>query len=375
MLFNNRTHFLGQLALWSALIIFPAAAAICVWILTKALISPPRTYIDPETFSKHGLFEPAAGTGFQPRSNVSMTDVAGANTFRIYTDNRGARISGPDAANSSPGVIAVGCSQTWGHGVENSDTFLSKLSDALHLSAKNLAVSGYGGASALVRLRQSDDLRPHYVLYGLWEDHFNRNVRPCLEGDSPICIPRAYIDVRHPDKAQLVKAPAAPWAFESIRRWYTETSVRSDREKSTLRDIYWTGALLWKSLASNAVQEPTIEDKSRAMQFVLTEMHSVASSMGAHLIVVYIPNYLDGDIEDPPRDLVSLAETAGFTLATMSGTFRRLRRSGIEIQISGDGHIDRAAHSAIAEELARLVRSRDHNESWSQLRRAKPQLN
>lgn len=68
---------------------------------------------------------------------------------------RGERVFAPAPAPGTLRVAFVGCSFTFGHGVEEPQTFVSRLAERNpHVEALNLGVPGYGQDQCLLRLRE-----------------------------------------------------------------------------------------------------------------------------------------------------------------------------------------------------------------------------
>ncbi len=331
-------------------------------ILLVALTNPPRTEVDPERFrSENFLLDPDDWLGFKLKPHVTILDSAGTRKFVVYTDGRGARVSRPEEESMQTDILLVGCSQAFGHGVANEATFISLVARRLGKTAVNLSVSGYGGVSALERLRRNLDLRPRLVVYGLWEDHLNRNVRRCIEHNSPVCLERPYIRFDESGRPVIEYPSHSDRNVALTRRWYMETAKGTNAYRTVFTDVFWT-AYRFATMSYEAVfgiEEPvSFERKLDAMRYVLSEMKRAADSVGAKLAVVWTPLYFSDTITQPPDELVAHAERERILWVNMAGPFETMKRNGIPIAIAGDGHMTEAAHKAVASEILRALAER-----------------
>jgi len=323
-------------------------------VLAKAYLDSLRTLVNLHSFQDDDyLFEPDDFLGFKPRSNVNVTAFAGASQFDIFTDDRGARITHASTqATDHSNIIGIGGSQTWGFGVQNQDTFLSVLGKDLRLTVSNLAVSGFGGVGSFLRLRENLDLAPSLIIYGFWEDHLNRNINPCLEDASPVCVERLYFKFSPQHDFVLTFPVHSGSHLEQMRRYYLETSTSIDIYRSIWTDMYWVSyemAERFSTLSSwgDPVDESD-DDKGQVMQAVLKEMHTLSSSVDAQLVVVWIPLYFSEDMATPPQELVALSKDLGFVLVDLQERFMSMKQSGRQLSLSGDGHMNEKAHYVVA---------------------------
>jgi hypothetical protein len=68
-------------------------------------------------------------------------------------------------------ILTLGGSFSFGHGVDNRQTFTEILGHKLGVPVANLAYSGYGAVQALQQLERHVDLQPKIIIYGLVGDH------------------------------------------------------------------------------------------------------------------------------------------------------------------------------------------------------------
>ena len=114
--------------------------------------------------------------------------------YHLFTDARGARVNAPgDQTPPRVDLLTIGCSFTWGHGLENEETFTEGLRRRLGVTAANFAMGSYGTVHSLLLLRRHLDLRPRVVVYGFIDDHLRRNLAPCAPSYAPYCLPVAHV--------------------------------------------------------------------------------------------------------------------------------------------------------------------------------------
>jgi hypothetical protein len=114
--------------------------------------------------------------------------------YDLYTDSRGARVSRP--GEQTPGqidILFIGDSFTWGHGVQNEQTFAAKTANALGLAGANLAMGSYGGPQALQMLRRHRDPRPKLVILAVISDTPRRNISACASSYFPFCLDGSHV--------------------------------------------------------------------------------------------------------------------------------------------------------------------------------------
>jgi hypothetical protein len=347
---------------YTLVVVASGVAAIVLYVVATALLYPPRHEHDPDIFRRNNWFHEAdAELGSRPSPYRHVVQRGGATTTIIFTDDRGAPVDGPGAPpQERVDVLAVGGSQSWGYGLANPDTFTSVLARRLSVSASNLSVSSYGGVQSMLRLGRNIELRPRVVIYGLWANHLERNLRRCMAVDGPVCLEAPVIrfdDARRP----YIRIPSDPArTLELLRRWFVEVS--GGPEATVWTDMFWTAYGLSRYLtdffdgADVDIQDPTLQ--MSAVEFVLREMHAAAASVGARLLVIYIPDYLGKRVEPMPKALVTLTDALGVVLVNMEQRFVRMRILEQRIAIPGDGHLGRRAHVVIADEIVAALQER-----------------
>jgi hypothetical protein len=128
---------------------------------------------------------------------------------------------------AADGLFSAGSSGV-GYGVASDETYTSDLARETNRVGLNFGVSGFGGVGSLLVLRRELDLAPKFVVYGFWEDHLNRNVRPCLEGGTPFrqehCSP-SFTPIHHSPQNTLVHWHNSALLFSLHGRHHSPQSV------------------------------------------------------------------------------------------------------------------------------------------------------
>lgn len=236
-------------------------------------------------------------------------------------------------------LISIGCSQTFGHGVRPDQNFTALVAKHAGMTAANLAVPSFGGAGSVLQLERHAAPRPRLVIYGLWAEHRVRNVAPCVESITPICIERPV--VKRVD-GELRITPPRIGGLTRTRAWMAAAS-----------DGF--GGKMYAAAADfvDNLRRPSWSsvDQASAEEYLLITMARDAKQIGARLMVVYLPDYNRGWPSTP--DYAALAQRHGFTFIDTTADLRALERAGIDVGIPGDGHLSAASHAAIAARIAR----------------------
>jgi hypothetical protein len=130
-----------------------------------------------------GIFMEDSQLGWFHRPNVKQAfRITGELPHTVTIVENGARATGPRTATraSHRDLIFVGCSFTFGWGLNDEETFAWKVQTALpHWNVHNFGVNGYGTCQSymlLKRLIQRGNWHNPVVIYGFLDDHEKRNV-------------------------------------------------------------------------------------------------------------------------------------------------------------------------------------------------------
>jgi hypothetical protein len=285
---------------------------------------------------------------------------ATAPEFGVYADGAGCRADGPGRpAPSQVDLLAVGCSFTFGYGVDNEDTFVSRVAEATGQRACNAAVPAHGTTAARLAIDRYAGLAPKVILYGFIGTHEVRNLLPCATTSEPFCRSVAFVDAR----AGTPRIVAPTGAGEAEGRYLADTLTRHGFGP---RDVYWAMMRDWYRLtgrSAEAVNGPYLAQaadgpaRRQAVAFLLDEMASRARELGARLVVAYIP--IPGDVRPMPASLAAaLAAHPELAHADLEPAFRAyeaLHGPGSLRVAPDDAHPNAEGHRLIAEAVAPLV--------------------
>jgi hypothetical protein len=297
-----------------------------------------------------------AEIGFVPRPNsrTRRTDVGADGrlilSYHLLTDRRGARVTSPgEGSPAHVDVVTIGCSFTWGHGFENEDTFAAKVAQALGVTGSNFAMGSYGTVQSLQMLRRNLDLAPKLVVYGFIADHLKRNVTPCAPSYYPFCL-----DYSHVAWGRDGQAAIAPPIANGVKR----AQLQHKAEVGWLDPVTWIAhgldvAFGRMTLAWSRAHQADSARQEATMSFLMEQLAETVGSMGAKLLVVYIPDASSAN-RPPPAVLLRSVAKLNFLFLDMTEAFARGDPS--TYYIPRDGHPSVAGHALIAEEIIKLVR-------------------
>jgi hypothetical protein len=342
---NRRTKIVG---FWLLIAAIPIAALIVgfVWVSYWSIPSfPIRIEGGP-------IISYDAEIGFVPTPNSSTTRIDSPTlSYHIYTDRRGARVSQPGEQSADKlDMLFIGDSFTWGHGVENEDTYATIVARHLHLASANLAMASYGTTQALQMLRRNLDSRPRTVIYPIIADHWRRSVSACAPAYYPFCLDCSHVTIASNNSPEI-----RPPATNGVRR----TDLQIESEKHGLPPMQWVvhgadviiGRILSRAAQARA-SDPRLQ--AAAMEFLLSEMVKTTRSVGASLVVVFIP--ARDDASATPAQLAQLSRSLGHRLLDITPSMRANSTSAAAFYLP-DGHPNKIGHALIAESIVNFLSS------------------
>jgi hypothetical protein len=279
--------------------------------------------------------------------------------YHVFTSDRRARVS-RRGERTAPEVslLTVGDSFSWGHGVENEDTYTARLAERWNARAANLAFSAYGTVQSLQMLQRSLDLRPRLVVYGFIADHMKRNVSPCAPAYGPLCLPFSYVGI-DAQGAPVVRRPD-PRLFAVNRRFWDEFFFAKSIGP---RQLWAAVTAEWTRLARTPHPEAPDDPatRERILELLLGDMARAAGSVGARLVVLNIPYFERGGTSGMPaplKEAVARAAAPNLALLDLSPTVARhyADPSAPLLRFDRDRHPNPAAHALIAEAIDGFVR-------------------
>ena len=264
--------------------------------------------------------------------------------YRVHTDQRGARVSGPGRRSPDQvDILILGDSFAWGHGVENDDTRVQDHRGA-QASGTNLALASYGTTQSLQLLRRYRGLAPKLVIFTLVQNHLWRNVTACTRSAYPFCMDSAHVAWDRQGRAYV----AGPWS-DGVAR--LRLQMRADRQGLDP----WTWLVHGLDVAVARVRYETANaaaldtaKQNAALAFLIEQIALTTREMNARLLVVFLP---DESMLLPPELLANSAARLGYAFGSEAGFRAAPTERTTRVVFAGDGHPSVAGHALIAQEL------------------------
>jgi hypothetical protein len=284
-------------------------------------------------------------------------------TTEVWTDADGIRVEGINQRkNDQFDILVVGESNTWGQGVPLSKTYASLLGGRLGMSVANLGLIASSGVQNLLIVRRFLKKKPKLIIYGFFEEHFSSNTRRCPNIDSPVCLGRPIIKFTS-NSAKI----SHPWFtnknLQDYRNWYRDTSNASNLSRA--RRMYWRLRILVRIFAEKYIRslkrsfgdwpavatEQNWQQQIAAANFVVSEMKTMADSVGAKLVVVYLPIFFSQKILAPPKDFLDHIKKIDVLFIDMEPKWTERRRNKEPFYFAHDMHLNCEGHRDVAEEI------------------------
>jgi hypothetical protein len=279
--------------------------------------------------------------------------------YHVFTSDRRARVSRRgERTPPEVALLTVGDSFSWGHGVENEDTYTARLAARWGVPAANLAFSAYGTVQSLQMLQRSLDLRPRVVVYGFIADHMKRNVSPCAPAYGPLCLPFSYVGIDA--QGAPVLRPPAPRLFAVNRRFWDDFFFAKSigpRQLWAAATAEWTR--LTRTPRPEAPDDPATRE--RILERLLGDMARAAGSVGARLVVVNIPYFERGGTSPMPaplKDALAHLREPNLSVLDLAPAVERYYASPAAplLRFEHDRHPSPAAHALIADAIDSTLR-------------------
>lgn len=348
-------------ALTAAITFLACAAVVVVYFVVRGAMLPR---IDSR-LSGDWLMERDDEIGFVAPRNASteIRNLGPGLTWHIFTDEQRARVDARgEQTPAHVDVMTVGCSFTWGAGVENQDTYARQLGRALGASVANFGMGSYGTVQAFQSLVRHADLKPKVVVYGFIPDHLRRNVSPCAPNYVPYCIPVSYL---RREGTWITIAPPHMEYFspEDNRAFNVDVALRDPKDPSA----WFLGAKWAAKMAFFTYQNPELvtgdtspQTVAAGVEAMMRGMVSEVQGMGASLVVLNMPYLSRGRAQPVPQELARALAGKDVTFvdfAPVAADYYARDPSGSLILGAGDPHPNAVAHRMIAETLAPVVRT------------------
>jgi hypothetical protein len=336
-------------------------AAVCVGLLAGYYALRVRAYSSLDLVLEGDFpIEADDEIGFVPVRNgatVRRHPRAGL-AYHLFTSDRRARVSARgEATPPNVDLMTIGCSFSWGHGVENPETYTAVIARRTGLRVANLAFSSYGTVQAVQMLERNLDLRPRIVVYGVIQDHVKRNLSGCAPAYGPACLPCAWVDFDAAGRPFVHPPDRGAYAFNR-RFWDTFFFHRG----SWLRRLAVTVEADARLLAGETAHDkgdPAARQAS--LEFLLGRMRALTRKGGAHLVIVYIPYLERGGTNPAPPALAAALRSVtgdGVTILDLAPVVARYYADPARplLRFERDAHPNPAAHALIADELVGTLR-------------------
>lgn len=275
-------------------------------------------------------------------------------SYHLFTDERGARVnsSGLSTANKVT-LMTIGCSFSWGHGMENEETFTEILGRRLGIPVANFAMGSYGTLQSLQMLERNVDLTPKIIIYGFIEDAIRRSLSPCAPTYAPFCLSVSSVAF-DPQGNPYIHAPNMEFSANVAQRFFEEVLW----DHSVINDIVWGAKITWFRLTSKSMftYSNTEESRLKCMNFLMKKMEGIAKSINAVLIVVYIPYLNKGNTNSAPLELLN-ALSKNTIFVDLSSVVKDYYNNpeNPDLRFKLDSHPNQLAHKLIANEIEKVI--------------------
>jgi hypothetical protein len=270
--------------------------------------------------------------------------------YHLFTDSRGARVNLVGQRTlDKVSIMTIGCSFSWGHGIENEQTFTEILGRKLAVPVVNLALGSYGTVQPLQLLQRNSDLKPDVIIYGFITDHLHRNLSPCAPSYAPFCIPTSYIAFDRQGNPYIHRPPVE--YFQEVgKNFYSQVISESFGFDS----IIWGARAILSKVNQRFMMryKDDFSARQKSIKYLIGRMEEEAKLINATLIVVHIP-YLQRDgTNGPPLELLD-ALTDDIVFIDLSPPIERYYSASKppSLSFAGDGHPNHLAHGLIAHEI------------------------
>lgn len=301
--------------------------------------------------------------GYRLKNFLDVNYPFGSNNYyRIFSDQEGNRVLKKNfLPKKSIDILAVGDSQTFGHGVNYQDTYIARVASQLNLKELNAAVSGYGSAASIITAEQNIIKSPKIIVYGYYHDHAARSFSKCYPGFSFSCISVPHIKIID-QKPVLIKSKENSNQIDLLRN-YNAYITGNLGNFSFYEDFIWQARrtvadFLQRSPIFFGRKAPNLKEEEIINNYLFSKLSVLTKNNNSRVIIVYIPKYFDIPVEHPPAYLKLMAKKYNFEFLDMTKTFREeISKNGLKsIMIQNDGHLNEYGHKLIANNLLHIIK-------------------
>lgn len=338
-------------------------AAVCIGLLAGYYALRVRAYSSLDLVLEGDFpIEADDEIGFVPvRNGATMRRHPRAGlAYHLFTSDRRARVSARgELTPPNVDLMTIGCSFSWGHGIENPETYTAVIARRTGLRAVNLAFSSYGTVQAVQMLERNLDLRPRVVVYGVIQDHVKRNLSGCAPAYGPACLPCAWVDFDAAGRPFVHPPDRDAYAFN--RRFWDTFFFRRGSWLRRLAVTVEADARRIAGETAHRTDDPP--HRQAAAVFLLGRMRALAAQSGAHLVIVYIPYLERGRTNPVPPALAAALRSVtgdGVTILDLAPVVARYYSDPARplLRFELDAHPNAAAHALIADGLEATLRRR-----------------
>jgi hypothetical protein len=314
-------------------------------------------YLDRARHGPDALHRPDRLLGWRPRAGVRTRGVLpGSYDVDVTTNAHGLRGSTEVMRDKSAGVSRVavfGCSQTFGTGVSDEETYSARLDAALpNVQVLNFGVQGYGTDQMLLYWKaEGASFAPDVVILAFAYYHTGRNVsrfrfyaKPRFELQDDGGLQLVGVPVPSPESIlRTVDLPRTlPLADRSVLLRWTWLRILRDRRA---RDFV-PGTAAWRLTTA-----------------LIKRFAASVQAGGAQLILVHIEE--DGAGVD--EALAKLADEIGSRFVSVGQALEARHLSGSQLRLRGDPHWNAEGHRLIADVLSSYVRESKNRKKYEAL--------
>jgi hypothetical protein len=243
-----------------------------------------------------GAHVPDLELGFRPARNFSGTMINGS--FHVRTDQFGSRVplgARPDAIDPH-GVLAAGCSFTYGYELEAEQSFPYAIGQALGIPSYNFGVCSYSYATTVLLLKTLDrdgtlaKLTPQFLVLGAGAWLEDRSRSPFYPTDAlPFTYP--YL-TKQGSTAVIARAPSIIDARHAFDVGAGERDGVTRPGAMTLAGLVprvWFARVYRRTLPDPGSQA-TLADEAM-YEFVVKELSAIARKHGMRLAILWLPHH------------------------------------------------------------------------------------
>ena len=278
-------------------ILLPLASTLVIFLLFEIIL---RIFLPQERqdLDHPPIFLPDDSLGHRLRSNYQSKNVTKNLNYSISTDAYGNRLSSSEFDSKYPTIIGIGDSYTFGHGVNNHETYLEQLKSLMQkkdymYNIINLGVCGYGTHNALRNLNNFLEIRPsinpNIILLGFFlGNDFEDNAR-AISPQKHIRYTTLFI--------KIIFGKFHTYRF--VRSAITKLMYKARKKQKN--DITSSNEKAGKSLSSD--DNKVIWGKEETLKYLI-ELNDLVKKLNSEFIILIMPDLNDIKNSNIKRDYI-----------------------------------------------------------------------